>query len=182
MNRNTGIIIAGHPIELLQEKIQELQTALFFSLSNAVLKISSHVVTSAVMDETGQIWFAVPRPVQNLNQFETEFPTKLDFFKKGKEFFLKIEGNASIVTDYAEMTNFLALDADILPKVQNKEYIVIKVKIQLADYFQAAPKPTSMRIPSVKIPIYNWLVNKQDRAIPQLVRIPVQSRYSREQK
>ena len=38
------------PLTFIKQKINELQTALFFAISNTVLKIPSHVVMAAEAD------------------------------------------------------------------------------------------------------------------------------------
>src|ERR1017187_7264969 len=109
------------PLPFIQQKINELQTALFFVISNTVLKIPSHIVTAAEADEEGRIWFAIPKPVQSVGEFDKEFPAKLDFFKKGKEFYLKIEGKASIMTDADELKNVVHIVDKLKQKLKFKQ-------------------------------------------------------------
>ena len=71
-------------LPFLQEKISDLRSALFFSLTNSVLKIPTTIVTALRVDEVGQVWFFVNRPMQNIQEFDREFPARLEFFKKRK--------------------------------------------------------------------------------------------------
>ena len=59
-------------IQFLQDKIEDLRSALFFSLSNAVLKMPTTIVTTLKVDDAGQIWFFVNRPAQFLHEFDKD--------------------------------------------------------------------------------------------------------------
>src|ERR1700704_3579796 len=96
-------MIQDMSISVLREKIKELENALFMSESNALIGLPTHIVRVTEVDEEGNIWFIIPKPTQVVESFSKEMPAKLDFFKKGKEFFLKISGVASIVWSVAEM-------------------------------------------------------------------------------
>jgi general stress protein 26 len=165
-------MITDLPIKFLQEKILELQSALFFPAIDSPLTIPTHVVPSAEADNEGQIWFVIPRPAQHIDAFEKEFPAKLDFFKKGKGFYLKIQGKAFIVTDAAEAKGFISKEA--VQRIKDQKAVAIKVKVQTADYFGNTPKPSSNWIKNGGSQLYNWLLNPQyDHRNPQLVTIPV---------
>jgi hypothetical protein len=120
-------------LSFLQEKISDLRSALFFSLSNAVLKMPTTIVTALKVDEVGQVWFFINRPMQNIQEFDREFPARLDFFKKGKSFYLKIMGKACIVNDPEELNSLLSLSDDVKAKAMN-QLILVKVKIQLVEF------------------------------------------------
>lgn len=55
---------------MLKSKITELQSALFFTESASIVKLPTHVISDVEMDEEGQIWFVIPRPVQHIEAFE----------------------------------------------------------------------------------------------------------------
>jgi general stress protein 26 len=144
-------------LPFIQQKINELQTALFFAISNTVLKIPSHIVTAAEADEEGRIWFAIPKPVQSVGEFEKEFPAKLDFFKKGKEFYLKIEGNASIISEPEEIKNAGPIIDKLKQKVKHAQMLFIQVDIKKADYYEAKPNPATFSISNSMQLLFNWL-------------------------
>lgn len=122
-------------LNILQGKIQELRNALFFSQNNSLLRMATTIVSILRVDELGQIWFFVPRPMQALHEFDREFPVKLEFFRKGKKFFLHIAGKAFIVTDPEEI-NSLLFD-EIKERVAD-HMVLIKVKMTKADYFESS--------------------------------------------
>src|SRR5258707_10410160 len=97
---------------ILKSKISELQSALFFNESNSIVKLPTHVISDVELDNEGQIWFVIPKPAMNLEAYDKEIPTKLDFFKKGKDFFVKVRGIAFLQTDLKEANANSGLSAD----------------------------------------------------------------------
>src|ERR1700712_2585128 len=96
-------MIQDMSISVLREKIKELENALFMSESNSLVSLPTHIVRVSEVDEEGNIWFIIPKPTQVVESFSKEMSAKLDFFKKGIEFFLKISGTATIVWSKKEM-------------------------------------------------------------------------------
>ncbi len=115
-------------------KIEELQTAVFHSHSNSVLNIKSSIVKTRQVDENGNIWFTVCRPLQEITQFEKQFPVALNYYKKGSPFFMNVFGLARIVSDPEEL-----ICADLNNHIKNEidsEEILLCVKILNANYFE----------------------------------------------
>jgi hypothetical protein len=130
--------------ETLQSKIMELQSALFFTDSASLIKLPTHVIPEVEIDEEGNIWFVIARPAQHLAAFDKEMPTKMDFFQKGKDFFVKVRGVASFVTDHAEIDNNPSLSVDMREKMRSKELVAIQVKVQDMELIDNNPAPTGM--------------------------------------
>lgn len=126
---------------IVKSKILELNSALFFSESSSLIKLPTHVVSEIEMDEEGQIWFVVPRPVQHIEAFDKKFATKLDFFKKGLEFFVKVTGVGEIVTDQSEFLAHPELSAEMKERMMNDKVIVIKVAVAEKTLIDNSPKP-----------------------------------------
>jgi len=135
----------------------ELENALFMSESNALVSLPTHIVRISEVDEDGNIWFIIPRPTQIVDSFSKEMPAKLDFFKKGKEFFLKISGVASIVWTAREM-NDAKLSKAFADSLKNGN-VAVKVKVEITEYMEKAPKPSSNPLLQVGSQVYNWLLN-----------------------
>ena len=85
---------ANQQLNFLKEKIQEIGSAIFFNQSDSVLKLPTSIVETVKVDDFGLVWFYVQKPRQDLREFDKEFPVRLDFFRKGKSYFLQIEGKA----------------------------------------------------------------------------------------
>jgi len=121
-------------LSFLQDKIKEIGSAIFFNLSDSVLKLPTSIVSTIRVDDMGYVWFFVQRPKQSIQEFETEFPVRLEFYKKGKSYFLQVSGKGWVVSDPEEVNatfNF----AEQSPEV-NSQMLLVKVKIMRAEYFE----------------------------------------------
>ena len=123
-------------LNFLQEKIRQIGSAIFFNLSDSVLKLPTSIVSTLRVDDYGFVWFFIQKPKQNLKEFETEFPVRLDFFKKGTRYFLQVTGKGWVVSDPEEM-NMLESFTDDAKRMAMGEMVLVKVKIQKADYYES---------------------------------------------
>jgi len=167
-------------LQFLQQKIQDLKNALFFSQNTSLLRISTTIVSVIKVDELGQMWFFVPRPQQALHEFDREFPVRLEFFRKGKEFFLHVAGKAFIVTDPEEINGLVHED---IRGLTGDHLVLIRVKMLKADYFENAN--SSMHAGwwrDLKNQLHTWMYNTRpgykpyylaDSPLPRLSYTPV---------
>ena len=125
------VMTTNQQLNFLQEKIREIGSAIFFNLSDSVLKLPTSIVSTFKVDDYGFIWFLIQKPRQQLKEFEMDFPAKLDFFKKGTNHFLQVMGKGWVVTDPEEM-NII----EDLPRLALDEMVLVKVKIMKADYYE----------------------------------------------
>jgi len=126
----------------LQSKIMDLQQALFYNDSQCVLKFPTSIINVLQVDDVDQVWFMVRRPVQSLNEFEKEFRARLDFYKKGKNYYLHVIGKACVVTDPEEINNVHGLDNET-KKLASTSMALIRMKINKTFYYpikKQAPK------------------------------------------
>src|SRR2546423_6648582 len=112
----------------LQEKIKNLGSAIFFNQSDAVLKLPTSIVRIIHVDEYGYLWFFMQRPPQQLNEFEKEFPVKLDFFRKGMDYSLQVIGKGCIINDPEELT-VVTSNIDEAKEFDPAKFVLIKVKM-----------------------------------------------------
>jgi hypothetical protein len=150
-------MIQDLPISVLREKIKELENALFMSESNALVSLPTHIVRVSEVDEEGNIWFIIPKPTQVIECFSKEMTAKLDFFKKGSPFFLKISGIASIIWTAREMKE-AKVSNEFVGSLKNGN-VAVKVKVELTELIEKAPKQTSNPLLNVGTQVYNWLLN-----------------------
>ncbi|MBS1665149.1 MAG: pyridoxamine 5'-phosphate oxidase family protein [Bacteroidetes bacterium] len=147
-------------LRFLQEKIQDLRNALFFSQNTALLRMATTIVSVLKVDELGQMWFFVPKPQQALHEFDREFPVRLEFFRKGRQYFLHVSGKAFIVTDPEEI-NSLVFE-DIREQACNS-LVLIKVKMVKADYFESYQPAHQSGISgwwsSLRNQLHTWMYN-----------------------
>ncbi|MEO6961357.1 MAG: pyridoxamine 5'-phosphate oxidase family protein [Puia sp.] len=134
------------PLSFVEEKVRDLENALFFSTSDAVLKMPTRVVRVLRIDKLGHLWFVVPRPTQFIHAFEKEFPAKMDFFRKGKDYYLKVLGNAFIVSDPEDINWVEELSDNIKQSARKNELVILKVKITHVDYAEKHRPKTTVKM------------------------------------
>jgi hypothetical protein len=141
---------------ILKSKIIELQSALFFTESSSIVKLPTHVISDVELDNEGQIWFVIPRPAMHLEAYDKEIPAKLDFFKKGLDFFVKVRGVAFLQTDLAEANENAGLSADMKERMNDKNVIVVKVAIQDSQLVDNTPKPSQNWLQTSRSQLSSW--------------------------
>lgn len=167
------------PLPFIEEKIKDLENALFFSLSEAVLKIPVCVISVLKTDEIGQLWFSIPRPSQSVYAFDKAFQAKLDFFRKGRDYYLKIHGTAFLVDDPEEINMIECLNENIKQQARRNSSLIIKVKITFAEYIEKAPVHATKKalIKQVKNRVYSWFKQTQSMGRPNFIKIPADVKY-----
>jgi len=143
-------------LPFLREKIQDLRSALFFSQNTSLLRMPTTIVSIVKVDDLGQVWFFVPRPSQALHEFDKEFPVKLEFFRKGRQFFLHITGKAFIINDPEEVNSLVHED---LRENTTDHLVLIKVKMGRVDYFESRPRDPAKWWQELRKDLYSWLSN-----------------------
>ena len=158
-------------LPFIQEKIQELRSALFFSQTSSLLRMTTSIVSIVKVDELGQIWFYVPNPRQALHEFDREFPARLEFFRKGKGFFLHITGRAFIINDPEDLNSIP--DEEIRGQATG-DRVLIKVKMGKADYFEsAAAKKHAGWWRELRTQLHAWLFNTRPGYRPYQLESPL---------
>lgn len=122
-------------LNFLQEKIQEIGSAIFYNQSESVLKLPTSIVSTLQVDDYGFVWFFVQKPRQSLKEFDMEFPVRLDFFRKGTKCYLQVMGKGWVVSDPEEMNSLDGLTNEA-KSLALSEMVLVKVKIMKAEYFE----------------------------------------------
>lgn len=163
------------PLAFIEEKVRDLENALFFSMSDAVLKIPTCVIKVLEADELGQLWFVIPKPPQFIHTFDKIFPAKLDFFRKGRDYYLKVFGKAFMVNDPEEINSIECLNEAIKQQARRSETILIKVQMTHAEYVAKAHGKASTKtiLNQVKNKIYRLFQFSQTDGTLDYQRIPV---------
>ena len=125
---------------ILKSKIMELQSALFFTETSSIVKLPTHVISDVELDSEGQVWFVIPKPAMHIEAYEREVAAKLDFFKKGKDFFVKVRGTAFLQTDLEEANGNTGLSAEMKAKMSDEAVIAVKIKIEDFELVDNSPK------------------------------------------
>lgn len=133
---------ANQQLNFLQEKIKEINSAIFFNLSDSVLKLPTSLVNTFKVDEYGFVWMFVKKPKQHVQEFENGFPVRLDYFKKGSSCFLQIMGKAWVVTDPEEVNTFIDVTENLDVSLFN-DMVLVKVKMLKAEYYETQTRTKS---------------------------------------
>lgn len=141
---------------VLKSKIMELQSALLFTESESIVKLPTHVVSQVEVDEEENIWFVIPRPSMHIDAFEKEIAAKLDFFKKGMDFFVKVKGTAFLMTDLEAVMNKVDLSEEMKQRMMDERVIPVKVVIQESEYVDNTPKPEQNWLQSSRAQLSSW--------------------------
>jgi len=141
--------------ETLIGRILELQSALFFTESSSLVKLPTHVIPEVEVDEEHNIWFVIARPAQHIDAFEKEIPAKLDFFRKGKDFFVKVRGTAQLVDDLKVIEN-KKLSGQMQERIKDGQAIAVRLKIKEADLVDNTPKLSQGWLQSGRTQLSSW--------------------------
>lgn len=113
-------------------KIQELQTAILHFHTDSVLKLPTSVAQTLHVDEAGCLWMTVSKPAQVINEFDKSFHVALNYYRKGKPFFVNTYGVARLVTDPEETSQ--------LPAQLKEEYakgkLILCVRMKEVNYYE----------------------------------------------
>jgi len=142
LNKFRAMLTASQ-LQFFKERIIDIQSALFFNLSNAVLKLPNRIISIGHVDPVAQLWFFVNRPKQHISEFDREFPARLHFLRKGKSYFIKIEGRACLITDPEEINALVDFTEEEKEKAR-KEQVLVKVKIHHIEYAEKADERNSV--------------------------------------
>jgi len=134
----------------------ELQSALFFNERTSIVKLPTHVISEIEIDEEEQIWFVIPKPIQHIDAFDKEIPAKLDFFKKGMDFFVKVTGTAYIITDREEIEYHPTLSDEMKERMKGDRVIVMKVRMQDTELVDNTPQPTKSWFQASRSQLSSW--------------------------
>jgi len=148
-------MVINNQLQFLQEKIQEIGSAIFFNLSDSVLKLPTSIVTTLQVDEYGFVWFFVQKPKQYLREFETEFPARLDFFRKGKNCFLQVMGKAWVVSDPEEMNALVNLP-ETVKELAIGDMVLVKVKMLRAEYHETQTRSSQSWWQGAVTNMFTW--------------------------
>lgn len=150
-------MITNNQLQFLREKIQEIGSAIFFNLSDSVLKLPTSIVTTLQVDDYGFVWFLVQKPKQYLREFETEFPARLDFFKKGINCFLQVSGKAWVVSDPEEMNALESLPETVKELAAGEgDMVLVKVKMLRAEYHETQTRVPNSRWHNAVSNMFTW--------------------------
>lgn len=153
------------PGKFLKRKLSELNSALFFTEGDSLFKLPNHLVTEMEINDDGEIRFVIPRPAQYIEAFDKEFPVRLEFFKKGIAYRLKVQGKGFIVEDGAEMEKWLSYSESRQEKAKTESLIMIRVSVQFVDYTGNISGSFPSRLKMAGMQLTDWLFSHKGASI-----------------
>ncbi|HXD76701.1 MAG TPA: hypothetical protein VN616_02780 [Puia sp.] len=153
----TTVTTQQQEVNVLKSKIAELQTALLYTESASPIKLPTHVITDVEVDaDGGTIWFTIPKPAMHIDAYDKEVIAKLDFFKKGKDFFVKIKGVATLLADADAINRMDSLSASMKEKMKDTGSIGIMVKIEDTNIVDNTPKSAQNWLQASRSQLSSW--------------------------
>ena len=149
-------------IIFLSQKLQDLETALFLNQSEAVLKIPAAIVHLIKVDEAAQIWFFIPRPTQQLNEFEKAFLSDVQFYRKGKNHFVRLTGKAHIVSDPEDVYSLVEMDDDVKNAALTSK-VLIRLQIDNFNYYEIKRRSGKPLLNRLRVQVQDLLFNQRRR-------------------
>lgn len=141
--------------ELIRNKVTELGSAIFHNVSDAPKMISTSLISSVKYDEEGRIYFFTPRP-QFLVEDDMRFPAVLDFYKKGKPYFIKLNGVAELVTNDTELHSIHIRHLQHLSEPAGRSsYALVRFNVERVEYTAHDEKPYSF-FDRLRAAIHSW--------------------------
>jgi len=140
------------PINFIKEKIEEIQTALFFPENNSLSKFQSHLI-KAHTDEEGKVCFTINMTSETFDLANPSFPCKLEFYKKGVGFYIQVLGQATI--DEGRTEN--GPSSTRLKHSSKNQEIPVKVTIEKMNYQPIPPESAHVKSKEGINSLVNWL-------------------------
>ena len=126
----------------LRDRINEIGSALFFNNSNATFKLPTSIISALKVDDHGNIWFFLHKPDLFIEEGDKEFPARLDFYRKGKPFFLRVSGKALVITEADEINDLVDMAPEQQAAALNR-VMLVKVHVHHAEYFEQYKRTVS---------------------------------------
>ena len=107
-------------------------------MSNELIKVPNCLITLLRMDEEGHMWFQCKAPIA-YKPDEQSFPARLHFFRKGFNYFIDVNGSATIIHTPANEQTDTNTENDILLlklNVNNIEYAEPQTKTWFSEWIE----------------------------------------------
>jgi hypothetical protein len=142
-------MIQDNNLEFIRTRIYDIRTALLYSLSDDIIKLPTSLISVLKVDDKGQIWFLMNRPQQAMEKDEQKFPARLQFYRKGKPFYMQVTGRACLVENMAGLNHLFSIPRT-LRKAASHNLIVVRLKMDSVEYHEQAsaskPMNTARRL------------------------------------
>ena len=123
----------------IKERISEIRSALIYSMSDELIKFPTSIISILRTDDDGHLWFFIKRPLAIMLDAEMKFPARLQFYRKGKPFYLNVDGWAGIDEDQQLINQFTDYMEKESSSVAMQNMMLVKLQITKAEYHEQKP-------------------------------------------
>jgi hypothetical protein len=139
-------------LQFINQKINQLRSAVMYSMSNSLVKLPNDIVNLVKVDEEGQLWFLAHFPSQYLEECERDFPVRLHFFRKGFDFFVEVSGKATIENTMDEPVD---LPGEMLSA---RRAVLVKMTMKNIEYREPHARKDKTRLQLLVEKSYKWML------------------------
>ncbi|HRO44369.1 hypothetical protein [Agriterribacter sp.] len=145
-----------HNILFLKQRIYEIGSALLYCLNTGTLRIPATIINVLSVDNYGNLYTLIQRPEYDLTEAEMQFPVLLKLYKKGKPFFMEIQGLAVLLND-GELFNQLMhqMGNECTRRMEN--IIIVKLKMETIYYYEWKQPSPGNGIKGLIAQFFQWI-------------------------
>ena len=126
------MILKNQHLDFLLKKIQEIKFARFKAEIDSELRLPANIIHTIKTEKDGIIWFFTSCNGYHARKIDKHFYSTLEYFQKGRDFSLRLNGTATIIEEGMESYSTAIKEYNYLPET----FVLIKFKILQAEYFE----------------------------------------------
>lgn len=132
---------AENNLAFLKARINEIKSAILYNMTSELVRIPVSIISILRVDDCGSLWFFLKKPLQLMTGYEKSFPAHLQFYRKGKPFYIHVSGHA-IVADEEEMQKGFDMPGSEMESTALQNLLLIKFKMIKVEYYEQKNKIT----------------------------------------
>ena len=129
-------------LAFLKARINEIKSAILYNMTSELVRIPVSIISILRVDESGWLWFFVKKPQQLMTEYEKSFPAHLQFYRKGKPFYIHVSGHA-VVAGEEEMQKGFDMPGSEMETTALQNLSLIKFKMIKVEYYEQKNKITT---------------------------------------
>ena len=141
----------------LNQRIYEIGSALFYCMNATAARIPATIINVLKIDESGHLYTMIQRPEFTLTEDEMQFPALLKFYKKGKPFFMEIQGCATLLNDNGLLGDLMHWQESGDDRKKDN-IIIVKFKMENIVYYEWKPTLRRKGLKGLLTQFYQWLL------------------------
>lgn len=145
-------------LSIVRERVMEIRSALFFNRAPAPLMFSAAIISAIDLDENGYIKFFISRPEYIVSE-DTRFPAELAFYRKGKPYYLKVNGVAELVSDEREYRRYVEAFTNPINNADQR-LALVQLKVEHVEYGEQENTLHYPFIDRIRSFMAGWVFNK----------------------